>query len=184
MIILKVAKDQRFNTLFRTYIFRKFTGGSQIEFPSCFRVKEDINHAETPIQNTKMSFHYHKTFSNISTFYRFFNLTNLFWELYEQCFKKNVYLSPLHIFSKVYLKVLVKQHALVQCNPWYLFGFFMINLSSCFNAAQSNAGCNLLRWKQVFYYHITFLFLVHSKNQTMPLKNCLQIAVITCKIFI
>ena len=117
-------------------------------------------------------------------FLQILNLTNPFWELYEQCFKKNVCLSPLNIFSKVYLKVLVKQHTLLQCNPGYLFGYFMINLSSCFSAAQSNAGCNLLRWKQVFYYHIIFLFLVHSKNQTMPLKNCLQIAVVTCKIFI
>ena len=66
---------------------------------------------------TKMPFHYYKIFCKCSAFYRFFNITNPFCELYIR--------STMFVFHP-FPKVLVKQYLLVQCNSWYLFGFFII----------------------------------------------------------
>ena len=184
---MTILKKTGFNPLFRRNIFQKITSVSQIEVPSCFRVKGEVTHAETPFFLSRVArCHFITT--------KYFAIALLFTDSSISptnfgSFMNNVLrtMCACHLysfFSKVYLKVLVKQQPLVQYNPWYLFGFFIINLSPCFSAAQSNAGCNLLRWKQVFYYHIMFLFLFHSKNQTVPLKNCLQIAAVTWKIFI
>ena len=110
-VIFKSHKRPGFNTSLEDIFFEKPQKGSQIETPSCFEIKGEVIRAHMAIcstKNTKMPFHYYKIFRKCFALYRF--SLNRLGTLYQ---KSSVCLPPLHIFSKVYLKVLVKQHLLI-----------------------------------------------------------------------